>query len=328
MKLHQDKEIFTEAILNTAEYLKIQEVFIEKDYWVTYVLKNLSQSKYKGTVVFKGGTSLSKAYRLINRFSEDIDLAIIQAQGTSGNAIKNLIKDVEVEITNGLKEIEMPGTTSKGSKFRKTVFEYPKVIEGGDFGQAKDNLLLEINSFANPHPHNEMPIQSMIADFLMQTSRKDAVESYELKSFNINVLGLERTFTEKILSLVRASYGEKPMDELAARVRHIYDLHFILSKASMRKFVSGTGFKKAISDVLADDERNSQFQGEWTKKPLPESLFFFDWKNVWKNLLPVYESTFKKMVFSELPNSKAIDESIGFIIKYINDGNVADLADK
>src|ERR1035437_3221576 len=108
MKLHQDKEVFSQAILTTAEYFKIQEVFVEKDYWVTYVLKNLSRSKHKGTVVFKGGTSLSKAYRLINRFSEDIDLAIIQEKGTSGNAIKNLIKDIEAEITKGLNEIIKP----------------------------------------------------------------------------------------------------------------------------------------------------------------------------------------------------------------------------
>lgn len=317
MKLHQDKEVFTQAILSTAEYFNIQEVFVDKDYWVTYVLKNLSQSKHKGTVVFKGGISLSKAYRLINRFSEDIDLAIIQAKGASGNAVKNLIKDVEAEITKGLNEIEIPGITSKSSKFRKTVFEYPRVVDGSDFGQASDKLLIEINSFANPHPHSEMPVQSMIADFLLQAGRKDAIESNHLKAFTINVLGLERTLTEKVLSLVRASYAENPMSELTARVRHIYDLHFILSKANMREFISGSGFKKIIQDVLTDDESNSQFQGEWTKKPLHESLFFSDWGTVWKQLQPVYENKFKTLVFSDLPDTKAIDESMKLIIKNI-----------
>ena len=317
MKLHNDKEVFTQAILGAAEYFKIQEVFVEKDYWVTYVLKNLSQSKHKDTVVFKGGTSLSKAYRLINRFSEDIDLAIIQAKGTSGNAIKNLIKDIEIEITKGLNEIVTPGITSKGSKFRKTVFEYPRLVEDDDFGQAKDKLLVEINSFANPHPYSEMPIQSMIADYLVQNMRKDVVESYDLKPFNINVLGLERTLTEKVLSLVRASYAENPMNELSTKVRHIYDLHFILSKTDMRKFVSGKGFKKTIQDVLTDDESNSQFQGAWTKKQLSESLFFSDWKNIWKQLQPVYGNQFKTLVFSELPNINAIDKSIQFIIKSV-----------
>lgn len=317
MKLHHNKEVFAEAIVSTAEYLGIKEVFVEKDYWVTYVLKNLSQSKHKGTVVFKGGTSLSKAHRLINRFSEDIDLAIIQSEGTSGNAIKNLIKDIEIEITQGLNEIVAPGITSKGSKFRKTVFEYPKVIDGSDFGQAQDKLLVEINSFANPYPYSEMPIQSMIADFLLQNGRKEAIEAFELKAFNVNVLGLERTLTEKLLSLVRASYAENPMAELAARVRHIYDLHYILSKSNMREFVSSEGFKDTIKDVLADDESNSQFQGEWTKKPLTESILVADWKKVWKQLQPVYENEFKTLVFYKLPDIKAIDESIKFIIKSI-----------
>ena len=142
MKLHKNKETFTQAVLSAAEYFKIPEIFIEKDYWVTYVLKNLSESKNKGKVVFKGGTSLSKAYRLINRFSEDIDLAIIEDKEMSGSAVKNLIINIEKEITKDLNEVELPGITSKGSKFRKTVFEYPKAIEGGDFGQAKDKLLV------------------------------------------------------------------------------------------------------------------------------------------------------------------------------------------
>lgn len=172
MKLHQNKEIFTQAIVTTAEYFKINDVLVEKDYWVTYVLKNLSVSKLKNKAVFKGGTSLSKAHKLINRFSEDIDLAVILTGEETGGAIKNLIKEIESEITKGLTESVVEGTTSKGSKFRKTVFEYPRIIDGNNFGQATDKLLVEINSFATPHPYQEMTIQSMIADFLIQTKKK------------------------------------------------------------------------------------------------------------------------------------------------------------
>jgi len=127
MKLHENKEVFEQTIDATGKYFKIADVFIEKDYWVTYVLKNLSESKHRDKVVFKGGTSLSKAYRLINRFSEDIDIAIIGADEFSGNAIKKIIKEVEDETTKGLTEIVMNGVTSKGSKFRKTVFKYPRI---------------------------------------------------------------------------------------------------------------------------------------------------------------------------------------------------------
>lgn len=318
MKLHENKEIFRQAILSTAAHFKIAPVFIEKDYWVTYVLKNLSQSKHKDKVVFKGGTSLSKAYRVINRFSEDIDLAIIGADEFSGNVIKKLIKEVQDETTKGLTEIIIADITSKGSKFRKTVFEYPRIILDTNFGQATDKLLVEINSFANPHPYSEMSIQSIIADFLVQTDKKNVVDDNELNVFNINVLGLERTFTEKILSLVRASYAENPMKELSDRVRHIYDLHFIVNKESMKEFIASKAFHKTIKEVLADDEKNSQFQGEWTKKPLNEALIFADWQNVWERLQNVYQNQFKSLVFDELPNEEAINKSMNIIIRAIH----------
>ena len=68
MILHKDITAFKAAISTASENLKILPVFIEKDYWITLVLKRLADSKYKDKVVFKGGTSLSKGYKLIQRF--------------------------------------------------------------------------------------------------------------------------------------------------------------------------------------------------------------------------------------------------------------------
>jgi predicted nucleotidyltransferase component of viral defense system len=88
MILHKNKEDFQDLVNITAEFFEIPEVYVEKDYWVTYILKNLSSSEYKDNVVFKGGTSLSKAYKLIDRFSEDIDLQITNFVG-GGNCRDN-----------------------------------------------------------------------------------------------------------------------------------------------------------------------------------------------------------------------------------------------
>lgn len=87
------------------------------------VLKRLSESKYVDSVVFKGGTSLSKAYKLINRFSEDVDLAVIDMSRMTGNQLKTLIRTVEKEIAIDLEETFVEGVTSKGSRFRKAVYE-------------------------------------------------------------------------------------------------------------------------------------------------------------------------------------------------------------
>jgi len=69
MNLHQDKNSFAAAIQTTSDKLNILPVFVEKDYWITLVLKRLAESKYNESVVFKGGTSLSKGFKLIDRFS-------------------------------------------------------------------------------------------------------------------------------------------------------------------------------------------------------------------------------------------------------------------
>ena len=62
MKLHEKESEFKDLVALTADHFGIREVFIEKDYWVTYALKNLSLSIHRDKVVFKGGTSLSKTY--------------------------------------------------------------------------------------------------------------------------------------------------------------------------------------------------------------------------------------------------------------------------
>ena len=112
MKLHTIKEAFNNAILVASNNTNIAPDFIEKDYWISLVLKRLSVSKYVDFVVFKGGTSLSKGHKLINRFSEDVDVAVILTPGTSGNKIKTLIRTVEKEIATDLIEKEIDGVTS------------------------------------------------------------------------------------------------------------------------------------------------------------------------------------------------------------------------
>ena len=76
MDLHSDKEIFKELIALAADHFGYEQSNIEKDYWVCKIFKEIALSEYKKKVFFKGGTSLSKAYGLIERFSEDLDLFV------------------------------------------------------------------------------------------------------------------------------------------------------------------------------------------------------------------------------------------------------------
>lgn len=73
MHLHEDKQLFREVIVGTAEAFGIVVPIVEKDYYVTMLLRMLSEEKPE--CVFKGGTSLSKCHHAIERFSEDVDIA-------------------------------------------------------------------------------------------------------------------------------------------------------------------------------------------------------------------------------------------------------------
>ena len=118
MKLHQDIKLFSDTLRAASQRLGIKLEFVEKDYWITLVLSRLAHSKYVNESVFKGGTSLSKGFNLIERFSEDIDIAIINDKGKTGSEIKNLIRTIEKEITLDLTEQLMEVTFFK----QKTLF--------------------------------------------------------------------------------------------------------------------------------------------------------------------------------------------------------------
>ena len=91
--LHEYKEEFANAVNLASEYFRVIPIIVEKDYYVTMILRELS--KRLGFVVFKGGTSLSKCHKAINRFSEDIDITIASklSQGQM-KKLKEVIKKI------------------------------------------------------------------------------------------------------------------------------------------------------------------------------------------------------------------------------------------
>ncbi len=299
MILHKNEELFIQFIEATAMYMNINPLYVEKDYWATYILKQLSLSDYIDTVIFKGGTSLSKAHKIIHRFSEDIDLAIITNE-LNGNQVKTLIKKIEKTIIDtNFQELGLSGTTSKGSKFRKTVYSYPK-INDGDFGHANENIILEINSFAKPTPYSKKSINTYISEFL-ENKEPEAIEEFKLETFEINVLDTRRTFCEKISAVARASYeSDKEHIELKNKIRHLYDIHLLLPH--LEDFIGSYDFIKLIGEVKEDD-KNQFSNAEWTAVKFHATPIFQDPFIIMESLNQYYASIFKDLVYSDIcPN--------------------------
>ena len=315
MILHNNNKLFTQLVEATASDMDINPLYIEKDYWVCYVLKNLSQSIYVDTAIFKGGTSLSKAYKIIKRFSEDIDLAII-TKDLSGNQTKILIKKIEKDILDSsFMEIELDNFTSKGSRFRKTVHSYPQLQEG-NFGHARENIILEINSFVKPTPYKKVSIETYINEFLSKKA-PELIERYELQCFKINVLDIKRTFCEKISAIARASYeSDENYTELKNKIRHLYDIYFLMQENEIISFIKSSDFKNMLKDVRKDDVE--QFNEEWTKVEFCKTPIFTDTYNAIKNIEHYYKTNFNDLIYGgNLPNIEDIKISIEKLLAFL-----------
>jgi len=320
MILHKDKEEFRNAIEATAQHMGIREVYIEKDYWVSLVLKRLSFSEFKDQAIFKGGTSLSKALHCIERFSEDIDLAVI-TDDLSNNQVKKLISNIQKTITVDIPEIDMKNITSKGSKFRKTVHQYDKIVQGNDYGQATDKLLIEVNSFATPNPHSLMLVESYITTYLTEIKKDELVEKYQLESFDVNVLTINRTLVEKIMGLIRSCYSENPKEQLKKKIRHFYDIERILSRNGL-KFLQSPDFFSMIDQVKIDDSNNHEFKGDWLEMSLSSCLLFKDIDEVWDEIKDVYIDEFRSFVFGEFPDAEMIKKSLMIVADRLKEYDV------
>ena len=313
MKLHFDDKIFKELIKLTAMELKINRPFVEKDYWITLVLSRLAKSKYVDESVFKGGTSLSKGYNLIERFSEDVDIAIINDKGKTGNEIKTIIRNIEKEITPDLTELQMEGVTSKGSRFRKSLFEYVTTEKGN----SNNKLIVEINSFANPFPYQRLTIQSFVFDFLMQTNNEKYIEQYNLQSFEVNVLSKEQTLLEKMVSLIRFSFTENTVESISEKIRHFYDLYYLMKSPECIEFAASDSLKKQFDNILRHDREMFEEPKDWQTKSISESPLVTNFSTLWKQIKEKYQTELSALAYRPIPDEKDVAKCFEELIKRI-----------
>lgn len=221
MYLHIDNpELLKDMILYTAEKSGINETIIEKDYYVTLVLKELV--KLNSDVVFKGGTSLSKAYKVITRFSEDIDITFENHIGHAKrkklkyNIMKNVSEYLQLPISNW-KEIE------SDKNYNHYDFEYVSISTSNNYN-LRPYIKLETALMSYAFPTEIKEITSVLYDALKDTDRELLVQ-YELMPFQMKVQSIDRTFIDKIFALCDYYLLKKS----SRNSRHLYDIYKLRS---------------------------------------------------------------------------------------------------
>jgi len=244
-------------IRSTAERIgTIPPITIEKDFWVVYILQQLFTLDYANHLHFRGGTSLSKVYKVIDRFSEDIDLSIdrkyfdfddeeisaCQTVSQIDKLVKNLniknreflqetvIYDLKNVLSNPLSRFDWSLDYEQDRKQYWLVFNYPQSLPNDIYnegGYIKHNVKIEIYNDQDNDPWQQEQITPYISEYF-----PDAVTPVQ---GTIKVVSLGRTFFEKV-ALVHSHIerGKSSGDRFS---RHLYDLHNIAKSDQFEEIV-------------------------------------------------------------------------------------------
>lgn len=286
-----------EAIFNAIATEKGMNPFaVEKDWWVCRTLEIIFQMPIAKHLVFKGGTSLSKAWRLINRFSEDIDLAIDREffEGFKGDLSKSKITKLRKEAgayTTGTffeelqDEFQRKGFTDLDFKFieaqdsdqdpRVLEIYYPNIMNV-DSEYILPRVQLEISCRSLREPFTVKSFGSLVDEFY---SGKEFVEPL----FEVPTVDAERTFMEKVFLLHEEFH--RPADKMRVDrlSRHLYDIYHLTKAGVAERAISD---KELYETIVAHrfkfsrvGEVNYNLHNPKSLNPIPPTAVIADWES-------------------------------------------------
>lgn len=235
-------------------------------------------------------------------------------EGVSANQLKERLKKVSNVVSKVLPEVNVEGITNKKGMIRKTAHTYSKVFKG-DFGQARDLIILESSWLGASKPTVQGQVISFVGQMMQDRNQLDMLENYTLLPFTVTLLAPQRTLCEKIMSLVRFSHSEDPIRDLRNKIRHAYDLNQLLKQEALSKFLVSEDFELMLNKVGNDDTASFRNNKDWLNTHPIEALIFSELEQIWPKLLPTYNGTFKTLVYGELPEPDSIKNTLQRIKK-------------
>lgn len=248
----------TEIIIQTSAEVGLPPAAVEKDFWVTMVLNAVFNTDNAEDLVFKGGTSLSKAWKIIERFSEDIDLAIdrklfgfggelssTQVRKLRKVACKFISEEFKVKLENsliqlGIREFDITVGQYEASDTDPISIEvsYKSITEKKDY--LKPRIVVEISARSLKEPFELREIKSMIGE-------KYSGQPFSDIPVMIPTVLPTRTFLEKIFLLHEEFQKPKGKPINSTRMtRHLYDLSKIMDTAFANQALNDNELYNAI----------------------------------------------------------------------------------
>lgn len=220
MNLLRGSNDFRDAIVEAAARLGVAERQVEKDYWVTETLRELVR-RFDGEFLFKGGTSLSKGYRLVERFSEDIDLLLLSEEGDATEGLLDEIQTAAGDVCGSPAEVDQ---RTKGLA-RRILVTYPQLQNTPKAPGMRRQIVVEPGVRGGPQPRDRLSIGTLVAQALGPDTAYD-----DLTAFTIDVLHPARTMVEKLFAvdaIAARLVAEPTRMKTDTEARHFYDLYHL-----------------------------------------------------------------------------------------------------
>ena len=269
---------------NIAEEKGIGDNAVEKDFWVSMVLKGIFSLPCSKGLVFKGGTSLSKGWHLIKRFSEDCDFAIDRTvlgfdkikNGTQRNKLRKTSKKfidntLVVELENALKELGLSGhfmivnpeTTESDKDPVEFFVEYKSILPEKN-SYISETVKIEISCRSLTEPFESVGIRSMIEDAYPN-------EPFTASPFNVPTVLPGKTFLEKIFLLHEEFNRFGGGTDVKRLTRHFYDIEKMMDKDFA---VEAMNNQSLYSDIVEHRSKFTAWSGLDYQSHHPSTISF------------------------------------------------------
>lgn len=293
---------FKDLLRAVADSKRQRTAIVEKDYYLTRALHALSTS-HKGEFILKGGTSLSKGWSLLDRFSEDLDI-LVRAEADWGKSKRDTrlktLRDT-IAVTKGLSlDSEDKRTRAETGVSRSAVYRYDSVTS--DVPGLGRNVLFEAGFRGSTDETVNKSIRSIVAEYAKEKGQDSLAD--DLRNFEIELQDLRRTFVEKLFA-IHAAYTK---DLANNRMRHYYDLSRLCSLPEIQSYVGTDAYRTCVADVKRICHESFPDQAVPDGDSFKESPAFKT-TEAFSELKRNYKRE-AEIFFSEPPTLKAIFEEI------------------
>lgn len=311
MRLHEHED-FAAFLTAAASESELPEVFVEKDYWITEILRVVATT-LADRAIFKGGTSLSKGWGLLDRFSEDIDLFVdpLVDPALRGRAIDRMLRVLKQDVgaIPGLEFVEDESRTI-GGRGRVDTFRYQSrypPIPG-----FPPTIRLEPGVQSGRQPAETVQISSIVGDMLAARGVADRLDVTGAEAFSMTLLHFRRTFVEKLFAIhgkvERLKREGKP---LGRDVRHYADLYVLLGRPEVLAMLDSAEYEQIRCDY--DEKSRAYFpNSHWPPADLrfssSDALFPSD--ELRARIEPGYEEECRRLFFRPHPPFAAVLERL------------------